>query len=427
MEVLDRKIAPKVSTVKNIQFPPPVVFKLDNGIPVYSFNAGSQEVLQIDISFNISRAYAATPLVAKAVNELAGRASEKYKTGEIDEEIDFYGAFLESTYSVDHSSITLFSLTNQLSNVLPAFADAVLHSIFEERELEIYLDNSRSKFLENSEKVGFLVGRAYATALYGDHYYGNYTQLADFDETTVARMNQYYKEYYTANNCHIVISGKFDDAVISQLNSYFGSMPNGSVGEKLDRKEGFTPQKIYQEKEGSVQSGLRLGKLIDIEFGTAEYFQMKVLNTILGGYFGSRLMSNIREDKGYTYGIGSSFSSMKNACGFTISTEVGVKVTEKALAEIYKEISRLSTEDIPEEELQVVKNYMQGMLLNSSDGIFSIADQFKSVHFHNNDLTFFQGYIKAINETTSKDIKTLANKYLQVDSFAEVVVGLKEV
>jgi predicted Zn-dependent peptidase len=200
-------------------------------------------------------------------------------------------------------------------------------------------------------------------------------------------------------------------------------MPKGKKSDFKERVTNSDKGKYFQEKEGAIQSGIRVGKLLNVAYGSDDYFKLKVLNTAFGGYFGSRLMSNIREDKGYTYGIGSNISFMKNACAFSIATEVGADVTKQTLEEVYKELNRLSDELIPAEELNVVKNYLLGSILKASDGAFSLAQQFKGVNFLGEDLTFFQKFIKVIDGVTPKDLQITAQKYLDSNSLLETVAG----
>ena len=184
-------------------------------------------------------------------------------------------------------------------------------------------------------------------------------------------------------------------------------------------------EKVYEEKLGAIQSGVRIGKVLDVQYGSDEFFKLQILNTVLGGYFGSRLMSNIREDKGYTYGIGSAIASMEDAMFFFISAEVGADVTNAALVEVYFELNRLRAELVSEEELVMVKNYMLGSMLKSSDGPFSMADKYKSVYFKGKDLSFYDRYISMINNVTSEELLVVAKKYFDPKEMLEVVVGKK--
>lgn len=420
---LDREIAPAINKIEEIKFPDPKKITLSNGIEVFGFNIGSQEVIQVDLTFDINRGLAKNPFVAKAVNEMIGDTTQKKASGVLGEEIDFYGAFLESNYSVDHSSVSLFTLSNKLPLVLPLFEEAVKETIFPERELGIFLDNQKHKFLIEQEKVSTLSRRLYSSMLYGTHYYGQRTELEDFENTDADDLFTFYSDYYGADNCSIIVTGNFDDSIFEQLEMCFGNLRKGI---KNTSKKPLTPNISKKElhlKDDALQSAIRVGKVIDIEFGSVDYFKLKVLNTVLGGYFGSRLMMNIREDKGYTYGIGSGLNAMLNGVIFSVATEVGSDVTKNALNEIYKEIELLRSELISEDELETVKNHMLGSILGASDGPFSIAQQFKAVNFQGKDFSFFERFVSVIKEVTADELMTAANKFLNPETMVEAVAG----
>ncbi|CAG5084533.1 M16 family metallopeptidase [Parvicella tangerina] len=421
--ILERNIAPPIKDITEVSFPDPEIHTLSNGIQVFAFNIGTQEVVQVDLTFAINRSKAKNPFVAKAVNELIGETTVSKKTGVLGEEIDFYGAFLESNYSVDHSSVSLFTLTNKLGDVLPLFQEAIKETIFPERELSIFLKNQKQKYLVKQEKVATLARRLYASLLYEDHYYGQRTELTDFDHTTTEDLTRFYEDYYGAQNCSIIVTGKFDETIFHQLERAFGDLRPGIKNSSDCPLAPNHPKKAMHKKNGALQSAIRIGKVVPVDFGTEDYFKLKVLNTVLGGYFGSRLMMNIREDKGYTYGIGSGLNAMFNGVVFSIATEVGADVTEKAVQEIYKEVRRLREEEISHGELSTVKSQMLGSILGASDGPFSIAQQFKAVNFKGQDFSFFTDFIKVIRSVTSKELNEVAIRYLDPDSMVEAIAG----
>lgn len=421
--MLDRTLAPEVITIETVNFPTPVMKTLSNGIKVYAFNLGSQEVVQVDLTFDINRSKAKNPLVAKAVNELIGESTVSKGSGTLGEEIDFYGAFLESNYSVDHSSVSLFTLTNKIELVLPLFEEAIKETSFPEREINIFLNNEKQKFLVQQEKVATLARRLYSKELYGDHYYGARTELEDFETTTSQDLAEFYNKYYVAENCSIMVTGKFEEDLFDQLESAFGNLRSGEKNESNYPLSSNKSIKSLEPKLEALQSAIRIGKIVDVEFGSQDYFRLKIINTALGGYFGSRLMANIREDKGYTYGIGSGINAMLNGVVFSIATEVGSDVTQAALKEIYFELDKLCVEQIPQEELNTLKNHMLGSILSASDGPFSIAQQFKAVNFKGKDLSFFADFIRVIKNVNAEELLRTAKKYLQKETMVEVVAG----
>ena len=149
---------------------------------------------------------------------------------------------------------------------------------------------------------------------------------------------------------------------------------------------------------------------------------MVVLNTVFGGYFGSRLMSNIREDKGYTYGIYSYLQNHRQQSAWVISTEAGRDVCEATIAEVYKEMELLRNETVDKEELLLVQNYMMGSILGDLDGPFQIINRWKNIILNGLDESYFYNQIDAIKSITASEIQDLANKYLVPDKFYELVV-----
>ncbi|WP_370526579.1 M16 family metallopeptidase [Pedobacter sp. HDW13] len=235
----------------------------------------------------------------------------------------------------------------------------------------------------------------------------------------------YFKAAYAPNNCTIVVSGKFDTTGFNLLDSSFGY--NWEKSEVVKNTFSFNPtekQFVYKEKPEALQSAIRIGQLA-INRKHKDFPGLQILNTVLGGYFGSRLMANIREDKGYTYGIGSGISSLQQAGYLFISTEVGADVCGAALTEIYKEIDLLKTTLIGEEELNLVRNYMLGSMLGSLENVFSHADKFKNIYFSGLDYDYYSRYIETVKTITAEELLALANKYFTTESFTEVVIGKK--
>ena len=223
------------------------------------------------------------------------------------------------------------------------------------------------------------------------------------------------------------MAGKVDDDVLSLLDNHFGgndwnAITTPSIKDLPIITSANREQLIL--KEDAMQSAIRIGKVL-FNKTHPDFQPLQILNTLFGGYFGSRLMSNIREDKGYTYGIGSGIASLQNSGYFFISTEVGVDVCKDALKEIYFEMNRLREELVPEDELQLVKNYLLGMFLRSVDGPFAMAERFKGIMEYNLNYDYFDRYIATIKEISASQLRSLANSYFDKDSMIELVVGKK--
>lgn len=423
--MLNRTQAPQIQKINNIPFIEPEKHTLSNGINVFGFNTGSQEVVQIELILKFGQKHYEKPLAISTISNLVGEASEKYEPGKIIELIDYYGAFFESSCDGDKTHFALFTLTKHLDNVLPIFAEAILNPTFPERELNIYLKNSQQNFTTNREKTNFICRKKFNNILFNNHPYGKMVEEKDYDNITRQEILNYYKENLTVNNCKFFVSGKYDNKLYKKLENLFSIIPKTSIElPKFNKITTNLEGKHFIEKKNAIQSAIRIGKVLDVEFKSEDFFKLKILNTLFGGYFGSRLMSNIREDKGYTYGIGSGIASFEDAIFFFISTEVGKQVETQAIEEIYKELKIIITEKATEQELNIVKNYMLGSLLKESDGVFSIADRFKGVHLKGEDFGFYKRYIKTINNITANELLQTAQKYLS-NNLLEVVVGSK--
>jgi zinc protease len=183
-----------------------------------------------------------------------------------------------------------------------------------------------------------------------------------------------------------------------------------------------TEKFYYIEKPDALQSAIRMGTPL-FNRTHPDFPAIQVLNTVLGGYFGSRLMTNIREDKGYTYGIGSGIASLKQTGSIFIATEVGADVCRAAITEIEKEVNLLKTDLIPEGELSLVRNYMLGSLLGSLENVMSHADKFKNIYFAGLGYDYYDYYTDTIKTISADKLKELANQYFDFDNFYKVIAG----
>jgi predicted Zn-dependent peptidase len=423
--MLNREQAPDFKQVSTINFIHPEKKALDNGVPVFTIYSGEQDLVRIEFIFENVNWKLEKPLQAIAVSALINNGTNKLTSKEIAEQIDFYGAFFQTEYVQDQSSVTLYTLNKHLKSVLPIVKDVLSESQFPQQELDIYIQNQKQKLQVNLKKNDILARKEFAHALFGDTAYGVNIQAEHYDALKREDLIEYFKAAYAPNNCTVIVSGKFDEASFNLLNDAFGEDWEKSNAVKNSFDFAATAkQTIYTEKPEALQSAIRIGQLA-INRKHEDFSGLQILNTVLGGYFGSRLMNNIREDKGYTYGIGSGISSLQQAGYLFISTEVGADVCAAALTEIYKEIDILKNELIGEEELNLVRNYMLGSMLGSLENVFSHADKFKNIYFSGLDYDYYTRYIEKVKTITAEELLALANKYLIKENFTEVVIGKK--
>lgn len=421
---LNRNNAPAVNVIEKADLEKPVKKKLDNGIPFFELVTGSQPVLRLEFIFDAGTKFQSKKLQASFTNSMLTEGTKNLTAREIADKLDFYGAFLQPEVENDHANITLHCLSKTFSNVADTLAEIILHPVFPEKELELQLQNARQKYMVNAEKVDFLARKKFNEVLFGsEHPYGKQADESDFLKLNTTDLNDFFRSYYDLSTLTIIASGNFTDSVFQQVNGLFGKEKINPKKDPIQLSNQFpAPGKFKVEKQNAIQCGIRVGKIM-VKKDHPDFRALQILNTALGGYFGSRLMANIREDKGYTYGIGSAVVSLNDVGYFFITTEAGKDVCENTLKEIYFELERLQNEILPEAELNMVKNYMLGSFLRNSDGPFAMADRFKSLYFSGLEYSYYDEFLEIIRTITAEEIRSLSVKYLNINSMTEVVAG----
>lgn len=424
--MIDRAQSPAFKQVEKIELIKAKPLILNNGLKVFSIDGGEQDLIRIEFVFaNISYDQS-KPLQAFACNTMLNDGTTELSSTEIADRIDYYGAFLQTEFTNDHSSVTLFTLNKHLENTLPIIKTIITDSVFPQMELDTLIRNQKQRLSVSLEKNDFVGRKTFNHVLFGDTLYGYNIGDADYDHLNREQLISYFKAAYQPENCTVIISGKVKDECIHLVDELFGKdWANSSP--VLENRFLFEPssgQEHYVEKPDALQSAIRIGQ-IAINRTHPDFAGLQVVNTILGGYFGSRLMANIREDKGYTYGIGSALVSMQNGGYFFIASEVGADVCSATMIEIEKEIKLLKENPVSKEELSLVRNYMLGSMLGSLENALSHADKFKNIYFSGLDYDYYENYIKIVKNIKPENVLDLANKYLDFANFHKVIVGKK--
>lgn len=427
MSTINRTLEPAYQKINEIPITTSEKFTLKNGISMHVLKGGIQPVVKLEFLFFAGSKFQNSPLVAGATNKLCTEGTSKKNSSQIAEEIDYYGAYLETECNTDYASLKIYSLTKHIEPLLQLVCEIISDANFPQKEFQLYIDNSLQKFLTRQKRVNDVAAASFQELLFGrENFYGRKTEEQDFKALKKNEIENFFKTYYNINNLNIFASGNLDDNGVDLIKNYAESLSNkGSTYKNLGLSfPNDTAEKKWIERNDAMQCAFRIGKKM-FNKTHSDFMELQVLNTILGGYFGSRLMKNIREDKGYTYGIGSSLVSKPEGGYWIISSEVGAEVCKDALSEVYKELQLLCDIAIEEDELNLVKNYMMGQLLKNSDGIFSQSERYIGLWLYNLNYDYFKNYISKINNVTPKRIQELANDYLKPQSFSELVVGKK--
>jgi len=421
---IDRTQAPAFRQVEHIDLIKAQQHTLDNGISLFSIHAPEQELVRIEFIFANVNWDSKKPLQAFAVNNMLVEGAGSLNASEIAERIDFYGAFLQTDYSYDYSTVTLYTLNKHLQATLPIVKEVVSDAVFPKEELDTFIRNQKQKLNVNLEKNDFISRRVFNHALFADTIYGFMVEESDYDKIVRSDLINYYESAYQPKNCTIIVSGNADDSVIAFINTLFGdnwAKTNPLAENNFSFKAG-TGELHFIERPDALQSAIRIGQ-VSLSRRHPDFASLQVLNTVLGGYFGSRLMANIREDKGFTYGIGSALVSFKDTGYFYIASEVGTDVCQAALDEIQKEINILQSIPVPEHELQLVKNYILGSMLAGLENVFSHADKFKNIYFSGMSYDYYDNYIETVKTITAAQLLDLAGTYLHFDQMEKVIAG----
>ena len=425
-ETKSKLTQPKIFEVREIPLPPADVRYLDNGIPVHIINTGKIDAVKLELIFTVGRPHEHKPTVARATAALLKEGSLYKSSAEVAEHFDFYGGSLSTPYSLDYSSLIMYSLTKHIDKLLPVFAELIHYPAFSEKELSTYVENNINDLKVELSKNDVLAYRKLTESIFGmKHPYGYNSNPRAFRALTRADLQQHFETYFHAGNAVIVVSGSIPPGLFQEINKYLGTLRKG------ERASGFhsvVPRKkaghVFIPKKDTHQTAIALGRRL-FSRTHPDYPGMFVLNTILGGYFGSRLMDNIREEKGYTYNIYSSVEHLMYDGFFYISTEVGNDFAEKVISEIGREMEKLQQEDVGRAEMKMVRNYILGNLLNLVDGPFNIADLYKTYIVENIDIGEFDRFVQAILDIQPPKLRELAQKYLGQGDMWQVVAGIQ--
>lgn len=423
--LLERKKAPAIVDAVNfhLQLKAADKFTLRNGVEVYAVNAGAEEVLSLEWVFFAGNWQEEQNLVAASANFLLRNGTSKRTAFQINEHFEYYGSYLNRACYNETATITLHCLNKHIHELLPVVKELIVDSIMPEEELAIYKQNMKQRLKVSLKKSDFVASRLIDVYLYGEqHPYGKYSKAEDFDILQREQLLKFYDEYYRNGKLILFAAGKLPANLETLLNEHFGDLPNTPAALKAIQPQPAAEKKFRITNDAAgVQGSIRIARPFPNRHHP-DFIKVQVLNALLGGFFGSRLMSNIREDKGYTYGIHSYLQNHIHDSAWMISTEAGKDVCEATIAEVYKEMKSLREELVEEDELLLVRNYMMGGILGDLDGPFQIIARWKNIVLNGLDEQYFYNSINTIKTIPAEEIRSLAQQYLNPEDFYELVV-----
>lgn len=403
---------------------------------IKTFPSSSVDILRIDCVFPAGTSLQPYPLVAHACNSLLCEGTLRRTAIQVAEFLDFRGIALETDCSPYHASLTFYVLRKYADDFLPLLHEMLTQPAFSQEEFRVYCEKRRQQLLEGRQKTAVVARNQFYLSLFGpNHPLGVFAVPDDVDRLSLDDVRQFYRRHYNLASARFYLAGHYDEAFLSRFQSLLCPntlIPNPPylIPKHSPLSSNLSPLSSNLSSlssnyplNGAVQSTIRIGRLLPFHPCDPDYHRFMVLNTVLGGYFGSRLMSNLREDKGYTYGIYSRTIIFGSDILFTLSADVAAPCTEAALHEVFFELDRLCREPIPDDELDTVRQYMEGDYLRSIDGIFERVERHLSLELNGVGEEFTNLFLSAIRTSTPAQLQSLAQRLFRPDQLLTVTSG----
>ena len=425
----DRSVAPKPGPAPALT--PPAVQKrtLSNGLPVWIVEMHKVPVVHVTLAIKSGAAadprgkYGLASLTADMLDEGAGTRDALA----IADAVDFLGANLSTSSSNDSTSIDLHVPVARLAEALPIMADVALRPTFPDKELQRVRDELLTSILQARDDPASLVQFAFPRLVFGpEHRYGTlaFGTAAAIRGVSSDDLRQFHARQYVPAQSVLIVTGDVQpDIVLGQLESAFGGWKGAATGAAaVPEAPQLQARKVYIiDKPGAAQSQIAIG-WVGVARSTPDYFALRVLNTVLGGAFTSRLNQNLRERHGYAYGASSSFDMRASAGPFVASAGVQTDKTAESLTEFFKELEAIRA-PIPSDELEKAKNYLALLLPRNFETTSSVAASLEQQFVYGLPDDYFRTYTARVRSVTASDVGAAAQKYIQPGRFAVVIVG----
>lgn len=414
---------PPLTIPATIEVPEAAKHTALNGTPIYAINCPEYEVVRVSFVFHAGSTTQRHPFTASATANMLAEGSRNMTSQQIAEKLDYYGSYFDINIDRDYSYITFCALSKFFPQTAEVIEEVILHPTFPETEVATYRDKRRQQLAIERRKVETIARENFAHAIFGEkHPYGVSFPESAYDTLCREHIEEHYRSRYSAENCIVVCSGAISDDVLQRITHIASQIPASNTLTTIEFPPYDTHYNVRVQHDGAMQSSIRMGRLL-FPRSHEEFVPMQVLSTLLGGYFGSRLMQNLREQNGYTYGVYSAMVNFQQTGYLAIATQVGTEVTEDALQQIAAEIDRLRTERVSEQELSLVKNIMAGEMMRILDGPFGIADVTTENILCGFDNRQIEANLSRIRNTTPDEILSLAQRYLAPEDIVTVVAG----
>ena len=404
----------------------PQLQAMPNGVPLYRLSGADKGVVRFDILFKGGYAVQSKPLLAMFANRMLREGAGELSAAEISQKLDYYGAWIDMYSSQNCNHITLYTMSKHFEPLLQVLEEMIKRPLFPQDNLDTVKRNNRSYFTVNSHKVDVVSQRYFENSLWGEgHPLGHVVEATDYDAITRDDVVEYYNSYYGSRNCAMFIAGSVNDAMLSAIARSFGNDVWGcenACGDFAVAAPSPHVGRCVVPVQGTMQSAVKMG-FMAMESSHPDFHKFRFLCVLLGGYFGSRLMSNIREENGYTYHIAAEMDAYGKRNAFMISSEAATEYVEPLIAEVYRELERLVTEPVDDSEIELVRNYIMGELCREYEGQSAKSEVFINAWLSGVGFDSVNRYIDEIKSVTAADLQRLACEYFKKENMIEIVAG----
>lgn len=404
---------------------------LHNGIETYILNDATYDVLRVDFIFNGGTILSGSPLFSDLLCQMLKRGTETQSAEQIARRMDFYGASLEHSVTHNHTMLTLNTTSRFAEPVFSVLEDILKHSTFPHKEYLILRKKAYNNFREKLSIAKKRVIRRMKQVIYGPkHPYGRSIRYSDFRSVNLAQLQTLYRQIINSDGCRILLTGHVTPAVLQAIEEHFGRNDwHATLGiaspdpflppiSRIQRRHFFLP------KDDAEQSTIAFAGPV-IERTDPDWYPLDILTSILGGYFGSRLMKSVREQYGYTYNIHADIHPFYHNGYVYILTETASETTEPLIQEVFHQMDILRQQPISIDELSTVKAYLSGEHSISMDGLFSHTFFWLSILQLGWSKEHFYLYEKELQSITAERLQETAKRWLRPQLFQIIICGKK--
>ena len=426
MSSVNRAIPPAIQPIETFNLPSPRRETLPNGIPVFYFDNPNLDLIHILLQVRTGSLYQPAKHVCNFAYTLLRESHPQLSAEETSEKLDYYGTNLTVNVGMECVQLLISVPKNNIPDILPIIADFLLNPKYRAERLRIMQDKEIKNLAYNERKTDYCAWRLMWREMLGDVFptVSSFATNETLNALTTSQLQDFHKQSFCAENLTLFVTGNTDAHTEAQIRDVWSAVPQGVRAPKLPEipVSGESGHILHQPMPDCLQTSIVLC-MPSMGFNDPDRTGFSALCTLTGGYFSSRLMQNLRERQGLTYGISSSSTYFGDQSVFAISSDVNADETQRAIDACFEELQRLQDEPVEEDELNMVKSYICGQQLRSADTSVNIMQKFAYWYRFGLDETEMSRYLTEIKDITPDKIQNLAQTNFLYNKFTQISVG----